>query len=151
MASGIRSNIHSLNLNDKTRMIASDKLEWTMGRFLGSHTVRMFKPFLGERIGVMPTYLHLITLTDDGRTAVADGPEPHPVTTAERFGGEILHDYFTLGRFDIVSVSSFPDDTSAARFTLAMDGAGQYQTETVRAFDTDEFRDIILGLDAETV
>lgn len=97
----------------------------------------------------MPTYVHLITLTDDGRTTFADGPDPRPVETAERFGGEILADYLTLGRYDIVSVSSFPDAASAARFELAMDGGGQFRTETMPAFDTDEFRDIIQGLDVE--
>lgn len=95
----------------------------------------------------MPTFVHLITLTDAGRTTVTEGPTPRPVETAERFGGDLLADYLTLGRYDIVAVSSFPDAESAARFTLAMDAGGQFRTETMPAFEPDEFRTILQGLD----
>lgn len=94
----------------------------------------------------MPTFIHLVTLTEDGQTTFIDGSQPHPGETAHEYGGEILADYLTLGRFDIVVVSSFPDAKSAARFSLAMERDGQTSTETMRAFDTEEFRTIIQGM-----
>jgi uncharacterized protein with GYD domain len=94
----------------------------------------------------MPTYIHLITITTDGLVHLADGLKPNPVETAERYGGEILADYLTLGRYDIVVVSTFPDDDAAAKFVLAMAGDGHSRSETMRAFDVPEFLDIVDGL-----
>lgn len=94
----------------------------------------------------MPTYIHLITVTTDGLAHLPDGLQPNPVETAERYGGEIVDDYLTLGRFDIVVVSSFPDDAAAAKFVLAMAGDGHSRSETMRAFDVPEFLDIVDGL-----
>lgn len=96
----------------------------------------------------MPTYVHLITITAEGLERIADGLEPNPAETAARFGGEILADYLTLGAYDIVSVTSFPDDDAAASFALAMAGEGHTRTETMRAFDVEAFRDIVASLDA---
>lgn len=99
----------------------------------------------------MPTFVHLVSLTEDGQTTFVDGPQPHPGETAHQFGGEILADYLTIGRYDIVVVSSFPDAESAARFSVAMGREGQSSTETMRAFDTEEFRAIIRGMDDGSV
>lgn len=98
----------------------------------------------------MPTYVHLIDLTAEGLERLADGHQPPPAETARRFDGELLADYLTLGRYDIVVVSSFPDDHAAAQFALAMAGEGHSRSETMRAFDTDEFVDIVQGLDAQS-
>lgn len=97
----------------------------------------------------MPTFVHLIDFTADGLDALAEGHRPPPAETAQRFGGEIQADYLTLGRYDVVVVSSFPDGESAARFALAMAGEGHSRSETMRAFDTDAFADIVEGLDAQ--
>lgn len=94
----------------------------------------------------MQTYIHLVTLTDEGRTTFLDGPNPPPAETASRLGGEILADYLTLGRFDIVVVSSFPDDDAAARFALEMNKTGQSRSETMRAFDTESFGELVEGM-----
>ena len=95
----------------------------------------------------MPTYVHLISFTREGLETILDGPDPAPGATAERFGGELLADYLTLGRYDVVSVTSFPDDASAARFLLEMARGGQFRSETLRAFDTDAFHAILAGLE----
>jgi uncharacterized protein with GYD domain len=99
----------------------------------------------------MPTFVHLVSLTDDGQTTFVDGPQPHPGKTAHQFGGEILADFLTLGRYDIVVVSSFPDAESATRFSLAMNREGQSSTETMRAFDTEEVRVILQGMEKGSV
>lgn len=96
----------------------------------------------------MPTYVHLVTITSEGLEHIADGLEPKPARTAARYGGEVLSDYLTLGQYDIVVVTSFPDDESAAKFALSMAGEGHSRSETMRAFDPDEFVDIVRGLDA---
>ncbi|MDX1747412.1 MAG: GYD domain-containing protein [Halobacteriales archaeon] len=76
----------------------------------------------------MPTFVHLVTLTTEGL--------------------EHLTDYLTLGSYDIVSVTSFPDADAAAKFALAMAGEGQTWTETMRAFDVEAFRETFASLDA---
>lgn len=98
----------------------------------------------------MPKFVHLVSLTEDGQTTFVDGPQPHPDETAHRLGGEIVADYLTLGRYDIVVVSTFPDAEAAARFSLAMGREGQSSTETMRAFDTEEFRAILGGMEEES-
>lgn len=122
---------------------------WSDGPIVTTATCS-FKPLeaVPNSIGIlMPTFVHLITLTADGLAHLASGHQPPPAETARRFGGELLADYLTLGRYDIVVVSSFPDDAAATQFALAMAGEGHSRSETLRAFDTDQFADIIQALD----
>lgn len=94
----------------------------------------------------MPTYIHLIHYTSEG-IANAEKHDPHPQKVIEALGvGAIKADYLTFGQYDIVVITEFPDDTTAAQFALTMARGGHSTTETLKAFPPDEFREIIAGL-----
>jgi uncharacterized protein with GYD domain len=51
-----------------------------------------------------------------------------------------------MGQYDAVSISEFPNDETAAKFTLSDVALGNVTTETLKAFTEDEFRKIVGGL-----
>jgi uncharacterized protein with GYD domain len=51
-----------------------------------------------------------------------------------------------MGRYDAVIVAEFPDDDACARFLLSIGALGNVTTETLKAFNEDEYRKIISSL-----
>jgi len=96
----------------------------------------------------MPTYISLINYTQQGIENMHDSPErlDQAKEVTESFGGEYHDFYLTLGEYDAVYVADFPDAESATKALLTVAGAGAVNTETLRAFPEDEYRDIIAGL-----
>jgi uncharacterized protein with GYD domain len=62
---------------------------------------------------------------------------------AERLGGKVLNFYWTVGHYDIVTVSEFPDDETATAFLLTLGAQGNVRTESLRAYTADEMSNII--------
>lgn len=93
----------------------------------------------------MPTYLSLVEYTQDGIKHVEDSPDRLDAakSLAEELGGEVTDFYLTMGQYDIVVVSEFPDDETYAQFALNVGRRGAVTTETLKAFPEDEYRDII--------
>ena len=93
----------------------------------------------------MPTYVTLYKLTDQGAREMKTLPERVRTTraNAERQGFKILAWYLTQGRFDVVTVVEAPDEASVAAGTMAILGAGNFHTETLRAFSLEETEQII--------
>ena len=54
--------------------------------------------------------------------------------------------YLTVGGYDLVTIAEAPDDETATKATLAIASQGSISSETLRAFDESEYRDIIAGL-----
>jgi uncharacterized protein with GYD domain len=96
----------------------------------------------------MATYISLIKFTDQGITTIKDGPARLEAgkETLKSFGSELKAIYLTLGRYDIVAISEAPDDASAAKVALAIGAAGNVTTETLPAFNEDEYREIVAAL-----
>ena len=69
----------------------------------------------------MPVYINLINYTDQGLRNIkksanrADGARQ----MAEELGGEVRQFYLTMGNYDIVAITEFPDDAAAATFVSA--------------------------------
>jgi uncharacterized protein with GYD domain len=63
-----------------------------------------------------------------------------------RYGSELKAFYLTMGRYDIVTISEAPDDATAAKVALTVGSAGNVTTETLRAFNEDEYREIVAAL-----
>jgi uncharacterized protein with GYD domain len=61
-------------------------------------------------------------------------------------GGDLKQFYLVMGRYDMVVVSEEKDDESASRVALALGPGGAVRTETLRAFNEDEYRKIIAAL-----
>ena len=65
---------------------------------------------------------------------------------ARDLGGDLTQFCLTMGVYDFVAVSEFPDDETAAKFALAVGSLGNVRTTTLKAFPEDDYRRIIQNL-----
>ncbi len=92
----------------------------------------------------MPKYVSLLGWTEQGiqsykeTLARADAAKK---MAAELGGTFDLH--WTLGEYDLVAVSEFPDDETATAFLLKLGSFGNVRSKTMRAFDESEIEAII--------
>ena len=93
----------------------------------------------------MPTYVTLYRYTRQGITNVKDSPAriEKARKAVEQAGGKLKAVYVTMGRFDLVAISEWPNDEAGAAFVLKQAAEGNVTTETLRAFTEDEFKKII--------
>lgn len=61
-------------------------------------------------------------------------------------GGKLREHLYTLGEYDIVMVTEFPDDDTAAAAVLALASLGNVRTKTMRAFTDAETAAIVAQL-----
>lgn len=96
----------------------------------------------------MPTYITLIQFTQQGIQNIKESPARLDAAKAgiEAVGGRFIGYYLTMGRYDAVIISEGPDDEAVARILLATGAQGNVRTETLRAFDEDEYRRLIATL-----
>lgn len=96
----------------------------------------------------MATFISLVTYTDQGIKAIKDAPKRVDGVRllAKKLGGELGDLYLTMGGYDIVAFSEFPDAEAAAKFTLTLNSLGNVRTTTLRAFPEEQFRGIVGGL-----
>ena len=93
----------------------------------------------------MGTYVSLINWTDQGIKAYRDTRARADAAgkLAAKYGGSIVSLWWTIGPYDLVSVSEFADDESATAFALELGSAGNIRTTTMRAFGSEEMSAII--------
>jgi uncharacterized protein with GYD domain len=103
-----------------------------------------FLPTAGKE-PVMPTYVTLVNFTDQGIKNVRD-----TVRRAEDYrglveqhGGQVRQLLWTLGQYDLVVVTDFPDDETATAVVLQTVAAGNVRTTTLKAFDAEQMTAII--------
>jgi uncharacterized protein with GYD domain len=96
----------------------------------------------------MPQYISLVRFTQKGIENVKESANRLEAGKKAwaAVGGKILHFYLTMGRYDMVAVSEFPDDATAARANLALGAQGNLRTETMRALTEEEYRKVIASL-----
>ena len=93
----------------------------------------------------MATYISLTNFTDQGVRSVrettkrADGVRD----MAKKFGVTVKDLYWTLGSYDVIGIFDAPDDASITAFALAIAGAGNIRTQTLRAYNKDEMNGIL--------
>ena len=96
----------------------------------------------------MPTYISLLSWTDQGIRTVKEAPDR--VRRAEQLlqqsGMKLTDFYLTMGDCDMVAVFEAPDDEAIARALLALGMQGNIRTKTLKAFTRDEFETIIGSL-----
>jgi uncharacterized protein with GYD domain len=96
----------------------------------------------------MATYLLLGNYTPQGMDKIRGAPAR--IDTAreviDNCGGKLIGWYVTMGQYDFASLIEAPSDEIMARLALAMSSHGNISTQTLRAFDEQEFRDIINSL-----
>jgi uncharacterized protein with GYD domain len=96
----------------------------------------------------MPHYISLLRYTAQGIAKVKESPSrlDSARNLATSMGGKIQSWHLTMGKYDAVIISEFPDDEAAARFMLSASALGNITTQTMKAFNEDEFRKIIGSL-----
>jgi uncharacterized protein with GYD domain len=93
----------------------------------------------------MAYYVTLVNFTDQGARTVRDTVKRADVfkAMAEKAGAKVQTMLWTLGEHDVVSIIEAPDDLAATALSLSVAELGNIRTQTLRAFDAAEMRQII--------
>jgi uncharacterized protein with GYD domain len=96
----------------------------------------------------MPHFVTLFRYTQQGITKIKESPKRLDAAkkAAEKAGGKVHGFYLTLGKYDGVLISEFPNDEACAQHLLSLGGLGNVTTQTLKAFTEAEYRKIIGGL-----
>jgi uncharacterized protein with GYD domain len=93
----------------------------------------------------MPTYVSLVNWTEQGiknfRDTVRRAEDYRGLV--EKGGGQVRQLLWTLGDYDLVVVTDFPDDETATAVVLQTAAGGNVRTKTMKAFDADQMSAII--------
>jgi uncharacterized protein with GYD domain len=93
----------------------------------------------------MPTYVSLVRWTEQGIKNVKDSPSRAADFSklVESLGGRVRELLVTVGEYDIVTITEFPDDQKAAAALLRIGSLGNVRTNTMQAFSMDDLGHII--------
>jgi len=93
----------------------------------------------------MATFISLGNFTDQGIRSVKDSTKRADAVRdlAKKYGATVKEIYWTLGRYDVVTVIEAPNDEAATAFALAVGSAGNVRTESLRAFSKEEMNGIL--------
>jgi len=96
----------------------------------------------------MPHYITLIRYTQQGAAKIKESPARLDAAkkAAEKAGGRVHAWYLTMGKYDAVIISEFPDDEASAKFMLTTGALGNVTTQTLKAFTEAEYRKIVASL-----
>ena len=96
----------------------------------------------------MPNYIVLARWTQHGIENIKESPARlDKVKAGLKAAGAKLKDfYMTMGRYDMVLRIEAPDDATLAKVMLSVGAQGSVQSQTLRAFNEQEYRDIIGSL-----
>jgi uncharacterized protein with GYD domain len=93
----------------------------------------------------MPTYVALVNFTDQGiknfRDTVRRAEDYRGLV--EKNGGQVRQLLWTLGQYDLVVVTEFPDDETATAVVLQTVAAGNVRTTTLKVFDAEQMNAIL--------
>jgi uncharacterized protein with GYD domain len=90
---------------------------------------------------VMPIYIMISTLTDEGRKTIKKHPERIEEVNREieNMGAKVLAQYALLGQYDFISILDAPDNEAIARISIELGSRGTVQIVTLPAIPVDEF------------
>ena len=93
----------------------------------------------------MPTYILLLNWTEQGIAKVKDSPSRLNAfkQALQQAGGSLKSFYMVMGRYDMIATVEVPNEEAVAKLALATGSQGNARTETLRAFNEDEYRRII--------
>ncbi len=93
----------------------------------------------------MPTYISLVRWTQQGVTNVKDSPRRLDAgrKAFSEIGVQIKAVHMTMGRYDLVMMMEAPSDDVVATALLSLASQGNVQTETLKAWTEDEYRQIV--------
>jgi uncharacterized protein with GYD domain len=96
----------------------------------------------------MATYVTLLKYTDQGIKAIKEGPSrlEKARQALKSMGGEVKSFHLVQGQYDAIVFVEAPNDEVVAKFALAVGSQGNVRSETMRAFNEEEYRRIVSGL-----
>jgi uncharacterized protein with GYD domain len=96
----------------------------------------------------MANYILLCRYTEKGIQNIKESPArlESVKDLFKSLGGQLKSFYLVTGQYDIVCVVDVPSDEVLAKAVLNIASKGNVKTETIRAFNEDEYRKIIGGL-----
>jgi uncharacterized protein with GYD domain len=86
----------------------------------------------------MAAYIVLVHFTEQGIRGVKDSPKRVAAfkAAAKKVGVTVKAFYWTLGRYDMVSILEAPNAEAVTALGLSVGKLGNVRTETLPAFDT---------------
>jgi uncharacterized protein with GYD domain len=96
----------------------------------------------------MTAYITLFKFTQQGIANVKESPDRVKKAAAmlKQMGGRMIGAWWTMGEYDFVTVTEGPDDATAALATLMIVRAGNVTSVSMKAFDEEEFAQIVAKL-----
>ena len=96
----------------------------------------------------MPDYIILFNFTDQGIRNVKDTVKRAESlkVAVEKAGGKFINEYYTLGKYDIVTIVEAPNDEAITSVLLSTGRLGNIRSETLKAFPVSEAAKIIAKL-----
>ncbi|HEY3359832.1 MAG TPA: GYD domain-containing protein [Polyangia bacterium] len=96
----------------------------------------------------MATYLVLSKFTDQGAKNIKESPARVEVARQifKKAGAEVKEFYALLGAYDTTMIVTAPDDTAVTQACLALGALGNVHTQTLRAYNEKEYREMIAKL-----
>lgn len=96
----------------------------------------------------MATYISLVQYTQKGIEGIKDSPKRLDAVKKayEEAGAKLKEFYLVLGAYDIITVADAPNDETVAKLALLLGSKGNVKTQTMRAFNEQEYRKIIATL-----
>ncbi|MBV9668518.1 MAG: GYD domain-containing protein [Nitrososphaeraceae archaeon] len=93
----------------------------------------------------MPNYIILANWTDQGIRNVKDTIKRAKSYEGaiEKAGGKSLGFYYTIRRYDMVTMVEAPTDAAIASVLFSLESLGNVRTETLKAFSAAEAANII--------
>jgi uncharacterized protein with GYD domain len=93
----------------------------------------------------MATFISTIKFTEQGVKNIQDTcKRAHAVEVeAEKMGIKVTGNYWTFGPFDGVLIIEAPDEETATALMLRVGSLGNVQTQTARAYKSDEMETIL--------
>ena len=93
----------------------------------------------------MPTYVMLTNLTAEGIRTLKNNPNRVGEVNkeVEQIGAKVVAQYATLGQYDVVTVVEAPDEKTMAKVSVELGSRGTTTNETLSAFPSDEFADLL--------
>jgi uncharacterized protein with GYD domain len=93
----------------------------------------------------MATYIVLGRFTDQGIRSVKDTTKRAEAfkALAKKVGASVKELYWTLGKFDVMTVVDAPDDATLTALLLSAAALGNLRTQSLRAFSADEMGKIV--------
>jgi uncharacterized protein with GYD domain len=90
---------------------------------------------------LMPIYIMISTLTDEGRKTIKKHPERIEEVNREieSMGAKVLAQYAVLGQYDFLNILEAPNNEAIAKLSIELGSRGTIQIITLPAIPVEDF------------